>query len=59
MFFCNLIALVLGPNSVKSPGVIKIVKEVKTKGVRRDLESKKCFERQSLTKYVTLTVVFM
>ena len=36
----------------------KIVKEVKFEGSSVELEAKNCFERQSLIKNVTLTLVF-
>ena len=39
----NLIALSLGSNSVKSLRVTKIFKEIKSEGVRVDLESKDGF----------------
>ena len=38
--FCNLIALILGQNYVKGLRVIKIVKEIKFKGVWGKLEAK-------------------
>ena len=39
--------------------VTKIGKEIKFEGVWGDLEAKKCFQRQSFTKYLRLTLVFM
>ena len=39
--------------------VTKIVKKVKFEGVFGELEAKKCFRRQSFTKYLRLTLVFM
>ena len=57
--FCNLIALSLGYNSVKSLGVTKIVKEIKFEGVWDKLESKNGFKRESFAKYLRLALVFM
>ena len=59
VLFCNLIALILGWNSVKVHRVTKIVKEIKFEGVWRESESRRGFYRQSFTKYLTLTLVFM
>ena len=39
--------------------VTKIVKEIKFEGVWAELEATGCFQRQSFTKYLTLTLVFM
>ena len=39
--------------------VTKIVKEIKFEGVWGELESNKGFKRQSVTKYLRLTLVFM
>ena len=39
--------------------VTKIVKEIKFEGVRSDLDGKNILERQSFTKYLRLTLVFM
>ena len=44
--------------SVKDPRVTNIVKEIKLEGVWGVLESKTGFQRQSLTKYLRLTLVF-
>ena len=44
--FCHLIALILGWNSVKGIRVTKMDKAIKFKGVRGELETKKCFKRQ-------------
>ena len=44
---------------MKDLRVTKIVKEIKFEGVWGDLESKKCFQRQSFTKYLRVTLVFM
>ena len=41
--FCYLIALILGENSVKSFGVIKIVKEIMFGGIWRQVRFKKMF----------------
>ena len=56
-FFVKLIALTLGQNSVKSLRVTKSVKEIKFQGVWDELESKNGFQRQSVTKYLRLTLV--
>ena len=42
---------------MKGLRVIKIVKEIKLEEVWGELEAKKCFQRQPLTKYLTLTVI--
>ena len=55
--FCKLIALTLGWNSFKSLRVTKNVKEIKFEGVWDELESKNGFQRQSVTKYLRLTLV--
>ena len=57
--FCNLIALILGWHCVKGLRVNKIVKEIKFEGIWGELAVKKCFQRQSFTKYLRLTIVFM
>ena len=58
--FCNLINLILGWNSVKGLRVTKIIKEIwKFEGVLDKLELRKGFQRQSVTKYLRLTLVFM
>ena len=56
---CNLMALTLDQKSVKSLRVTKIVKEIEFKGVCDERESKKGFQRQSVTKYLRLSLVFM
>ena len=43
----------------KGVRVTKIVKEIKFEGVWDELGSKKLFQRQSVTKYLRLTLVFM
>ena len=48
----NLIALTLDEDSVKGLRVPKIIKKNKFKEVRSELESKKGFQRESVTKYV-------
>ena len=53
-FFCNLIALILGSNSVKGLRIAKIVKEIKFVGIWSELGSKKGFQIQSFTKYLKL-----
>ena len=57
--FCNLIALKLGKSSVKGLTVTKIVKENNFQWVWNELESKKCFQRHSVKKYLRLTLVSM
>ena len=57
--FCVLIALILGQNCVKGLRVTKTFKEIQFEEVRDQLEAKKCFRRQSFTKYLRLTLVFM
>ena len=37
----------------------KIVKEIKFEGIWGELESKKGFQRQSVTKYLRITLAFM
>ena len=44
---------------MKGLRVTKIFKEIKLEGVSGDLEPKKDFQRQSVTKYVRLTLVFI
>ena len=45
-------------NSVKGLRVMKIVKEIKFEGFWGELESKKGFQRQLVTKYLRLHLVF-
>ena len=56
--FCNLIALMLGYSSAKYLRVAKIVKQITFERVWDKLASKKCFRRQSFTKYLRPTLVF-
>ena len=44
---------------MKGFSVTKIVKEIKFEGIWGDLEFKKGFQGQSVTKYMRLTLVFM
>ena len=44
---------------MKDLRVTEIVKEIKFEGVWDELETQKCFQRQSFTKYVRLTLVSM
>ena len=37
----------------------EILKEIRLEGVRGELESKKSFQRQSFTRYLRLTLVFV
>ena len=55
--FSYLIAVTLCENIVKCLTVPKILKEKFFEGVWDDLQSKKCFQRQSVTKYLRLTLV--
>ena len=41
---------------MKGLRVTKIVKEIKFEGIWDNLESKKCFQSQSFTKYLRLTL---
>ena len=56
-FFCNVIALTLGYNKVKGLRVTQILKKNNVGGFQDELESKKVFERQAVTKYLRLTLV--
>ena len=44
---------------VKGLKVTKIVKEIKLEEVWGELEARNCFQRQSFTKYLAQTVVFL
>ena len=44
---------------MKALRVTKNVKEIMFEGVWGELESKKCFQRQQITKYLRLTLVLM
>ena len=57
--FCNLIALTLGYNSVERLRLTKIVKEIKFEGVWDELQPRKFFQKQSVTKHLRLTLVPM
>ena len=46
-------------NCVEDPAVTKFVKEIKFEWVCSELGSKNCFQRQLLTKYLRLTLVFV
>ena len=50
------VALILGKNYVKDFRVIKIVKQIKFKRAWGKLEARKCFQRQSWTKYLRQTL---
>ena len=43
---------------LKSLTIREIVKEIKFEGIWGDLESRTYFQRQSVTKYLRLTLVF-
>ena len=58
-FNTNFIVLILGENCVKGLRVIKVVKEMKFEGFWGKLEAKNFFQRQSFTKYLRVTLVFM
>ena len=58
-FFCNLIPLTFSSNSVKSLRVTEIAKQNKVGGVQDQLESKKVFETEAVTKNLSLTLVPM
>ena len=45
--------------AVKGLGIIKIAKQIKFNVTRGELEAKKRFHRQSWTKYLRQTLVFM
>ena len=53
-----LIALILGENSPKGHKVTKVVTEIKFERVWGELESKKAFQRQPVTKSLRLTLAF-
>ena len=55
-FFCHVIALILGQNSVKGLRVTKNVKTIKFERLSVELESKKSFQPQKLAKYLRLTL---
>ena len=57
--FCNVLALTLAYNSVERLRLTKIVQEIKFKRVWDNLGSKKFVQRESVTKYLRLTLVFM
>ena len=57
--FYNLIALTLGLNSAKGLRLSKIIEEINFQGVWDELGSRKVFQRQSLTKYLRLTLLLM
>ena len=57
--FCNLIALILGSNGVESVRRSENVVEVKLEGVWDKLGSRKILQRETVTKYLRLTLVFI
>ena len=57
--FCSLIGLILGENGVESVRPSKILVEVKFEGVWDKLGSRKILQRETVTKYLRLTLVFM
>ena len=58
VLFCDLIALLLGYNCVKSLRFTKIVKKVKLEGVWGEIEAKKCLRRQLFTKVFETSSTF-
>ena len=56
--FCKLNVLILGLKSVIGIKATKIAREIKFKGVRNELEPKKGFQRQAVTQYLRLTLVY-
>ena len=56
---CKVIALILVYNNMKDLRVSNIFKEIKLEEVSSKLKSEKSFQRQSFTKYLRLTLVFM
>ena len=57
--FCNLTVLNLVLKILKGLRVTKVLKKIKFEGAWGELESKKCFQRQSFTKCLILTLVFI
>ena len=57
--FLHLIAIILIQNIVQDLIVTQNVKEIKFEGVCGKLQSNKSFQRQQLTKYLRLTLVFI
>ena len=57
--FCLSIALMVGYNCVKELRVTKIVKEIKFERIWGWTRIKKCFQKQSFTKPLGPTLVFM
>ena len=57
--FRKLVALVLGKNCVKGLRVTKIVKQIKFEEDWGELQVRNCLLRQSFTKYLKQTLVFM
>ena len=57
--FCNFIALLLDQDNVKVLRVTTIVKKIKFEGTCAMLESRKCVQRQSFTKYLVLSLIFI
>ena len=58
-YFRKLVALILGQNCVKGLTVTNINKKQKFEAVSFELKERNCFQRQSLTKYLRQTAVFM
>ena len=58
-FGCNLVALILDYNCVKGLRATKIVKPIKVEEVCIKLQTENCFEKQSWTKYLRQTLVFI
>ena len=59
MLFCNLLALVLGSDSVKYLRVKEFLKKDKFEVIWGELQAQNCLQRLPLTKYMKQTLVFM
>ena len=57
--FCNLVSLILSWNGVKRLIVTKLVQKINLEVTWGKLEAKICFQRQSWTKYMIQTLVFI
>ena len=57
--FCNLNVLILGQSSVTGIRVTGIAKKIKFNGLWCELEPRKSFQRQPVTRHFGLTLVFM
>ena len=57
--FRNLVSLILSWNCVKRLIVTKLVQKINFEGTWGKLKAKNCFQRQSWTKYMIQTLVFL